>query len=186
MAEKYDKHARQRGESNNVNFVEREKERRKKGAKKKKNPRSHVLCLLSVSRALPAPSLLPDRLQLPLQLHCSVARAPHFSVRMRPMCCRQWADGKLLSLLSKIVVSDGIRTMKSEETAADNRGGHHNKSIFYIWRIVTTPVMLGYSRLQSILQNYTLWNLHSPTISAKIFNSLWTQTGPSVLRQETW
>lgn len=33
--------------------------------------------------------------------------------------------------------------MKSEETAADNRGGDRNKSIFRLRRIVTTSVTLG-------------------------------------------
>lgn len=128
-------------------WVGEKKTRKKKERNWSKRLQGHVPCLLSVSRALLAPSLLPDRLQLPLQLHCSVARAPHFPVRMRPMCCRQWADGKLLSLLSQIGVADGISTMKSGETATDNREGHHSKSIFHMKRIVTTPVMLGHSTL---------------------------------------
>lgn len=148
MAEKYDKHARQRRERGNVNLLSgRKKEKKKKERNRRKKLQGHVLCLLSVSWALLAPSLLPDRLQLPLQLHCSVARAPHFPVRMRPMCCRHWADGKLLSLLSQIGVADGISTMKSGETATDNREGHHSQSIFYMKHIVTTSVMLGHSTL---------------------------------------
>lgn len=69
---------REMGNNESVDYEVSQSKRADMG--KKRSNIQGAPSLLSVNRVLPVPAVLPDRLELPLQLHCLAARAPHFPV----------------------------------------------------------------------------------------------------------